>query len=170
MVKSFPELSMSHAQRCEGLCSITFCSCCIRPGRTTDRFGRCCCCCNAKLSPDAALETITHKHLTLASLRRSTDYLITRVSNSRASKLVQNCVEMQPWIESDHNCQFAEDSQRASLGLHHHAFFSSFHQHTNTNESITKSIPNLEHFNTHCRILLIKEHASTSVSRFSQKV
>ena len=134
---------MSHVQRSEGLCSVTFCSCCIRPERTTDCF-------LGDADADAMQNYLqmqlwkqSHTH-TPDSCKFEEEHtnLINRFGNSRASKspLVQNCEEMQPWIESDHNCQFAADSQRASLGLHHHA---SFQQHSKKNESITKSIPNL---------------------------
>ena len=69
--------------------------------------------------------------------------LINIFGNSRASiqvplrcRIVRRCSLGQ---NQDHNCQFAADSQRASLALHHHhAFFSSFHQHSKINESIRK--------------------------------
>ena len=145
---AFSELSMSHAQRSEGLCSRTFCSCCIR-GRTTDRFGRCCCCCNARLSPDAVLNTITHnsvwedRHKCWIAVPVFASTFVSFEASIGTAQSIQNpsgaefCGDaaldrIRPQLPV---CR--GDSQRASLGLHHHASFSSFQQHTKANKCMS---------------------------------
>ena len=96
---------MSSAQRSEGLCSKTFCSRCIRSEQRT-------------ISGAAWTQHYLQMQINLKTIAKTNKQ---RLENNRSraseSPAMQNPVEMQPWIQSDHNCSFADDTQRATLGL-----------------------------------------------------